>query len=146
MDNLRRNEFDCETDRLESYDYKELDLDNFRLESDIYNTQPGGKPSADLMNNGCYDEYCGGRVIDSLRFESDLPTGGQVGMYGFCSGQVLDSYRFESDLPTGCQNSIKMAEYGNLSSRNDEVSGVELPLYYTDHHMENQLAIFTWNK
>ena len=117
-----------------------MDLDNFILESDIYNTQSGIKPSPDLRNNGCYDEYCSGQVLDSYRLESDHPTGRQSGINGVWNVQVLNSYRFESDLPEGCQNGINIAEHSNLSSRNVGVSGVELPLYHSDQHMENMVS------
>ena len=39
LDNLHHEEIDYETDGLEAYDYDEPDLYNFRLESDIYNTE-----------------------------------------------------------------------------------------------------------
>ena len=62
------------------------------------------------------------------------------GINGFCSGQVLDSHRFESDLPAGCLNGFNAVEDGNLSSRNNGVSGVEPLLYYTDHPRENTVS------
>ena len=106
------NDPNYEPYRLDPDVYKELDLDNFRLESDIYNTQHGDKSSAGQMNTGYYGGYCGGQVLDSYRLDTNLPTG----------GQVLDSYRFESDLPAGCQTGI------NMSS-----SMVTLPLVMIDY-------------
>ena len=43
------------------------------------------------MNTGYYGGYCGSQVLDSYKLESDLQTGGQVGLDGFCSDKVLGS-------------------------------------------------------
>ena len=121
-----------------------------------------------MRNNGYYDEYCSGQVLDSFILESDHPTGNQNGINGFysgqvldshrlesnhpignlsssngfCSGQVLDSYRIGLDLPVGCHDGVNLTEHVYLSSRNDRASGPGLPLDHTDHLIENYILNF----